>query len=218
LVGLYVRSGAFGQALQQYQQFESDLKRELGLMPSPATQALVFTTPKPLLNSTSSQAGTRTQYVNAQATAHFELGELALVANNYQAATSAARAGLAIALPAEDTQRMSLVARGHRLLGAALAMEGGDLLAAESHLQEAVAAHKLAENMNELCAALFELGNVAAQRGELKHAVELYKEAAQTAEVARTHYFHALAYNNLAYHSLLLGQTRSRQARARQRF
>ncbi len=206
LIGLYVRSGAFGQALQQYQLFEADLKRELGLTPSHETQALVFTAPKSLLSSTSPQGGTRTRYAIAQATAHFELGELALVANNYQAAVSAARAGLAIAVPAEDTQRMALLARGHRLLGAALAMEGSDLAAAESHLQEAVAAHRVTDNMSELCATLFELGNVAAQRGELKHALELYEEAARTAEIARTYYFLALAYNNFAYHSLLLGQ------------
>jgi tetratricopeptide (TPR) repeat protein len=52
---------------------------------------------------------------------------------------------------------------------------------------------------------LFELGNVAAQRGELTHALQLYKEAARTAEMAHVHYFLALAYNNFAYHSLLLG-------------
>jgi DNA-binding SARP family transcriptional activator len=206
LIGLYVRNGAFGQALQQYQLFESDLRRELGLMPTPETQVLVFTAAKSLHSSPTSQAGTGTRYANAQATAHFELGELALVATDYQAAVSAARAGLAIAIPAEDTERIALVARGHRLLGAALAMEGSDLRAAESHLHEAVAGHRLTDNMSELCATLFELGNVAAQRGELGHALELYKEAARTAEAAHTYYFLALAYNNYAYHSLLLGQ------------
>jgi len=141
----------------------------------------------------------------AQSAAHFELGELALVANDYQAAAAAARAGLAIDVPAEDPQGMALVARGHRLLGAALAMEGSNLAAAESHLQEAVAAHRLTDNMSDLCATLFELGNVAAQRGELKRALEFYAEAAHTAEAAHVHYFLALAHNNFAYHSLLLG-------------
>ena len=211
LIGLYVRGGAFGQALQQYQLFETDLQRELGLVPSLETRSLVFTTPKAPLSSTTPQAITATRYANAQATAHFELGELALVANNYQAAGSSARAGLAIALPAEDTQRIALVARGHRLLGAALAMEGSDLRAAEGHLQEAVVAHRFTDNASELCATLFELGNVAAQRGELRHALKLYEEAAGTAEVAHTYYFLALAYNNFAYHSLLLGQHEAAQ-------
>src|SRR6266581_4212811 len=115
----------------------------------------------------------------AQSAAHFELGELALVANDYQAAASAARAGLAIDIPAEDSQRMALVARGHRLLGAALAMEGDDLAAAQSHLQQAVAAHRLTDNMSDLCATLFELGNVAAQRGLTKG-----KQLAETYEMS----------------------------------
>ena len=80
---------------------------------------------------------------SAQITAHYELGELALVANDHQAAVSAARAGLGIDLSVEHPEHMALIARGHRLLGAALAMEGSDLPAAESHLQEAVAAHRV---------------------------------------------------------------------------
>ena len=148
---------------------------------------------------------------SAQATAHLELGELALVANDYQAAASAARAGLAIDIPSGASQHMALVARGHRLLGAALAMEGSDLAAAERHLQEAVAAHRLTDSTSDLCATLFELGNVAAQRGELEHALELYAEAARTAEAAHVHYFLALAHNNFAYHSLLLGQLEAAQ-------
>ncbi|MFL5656366.1 MAG: AAA family ATPase [Ktedonobacteraceae bacterium] len=130
---------------------------------------------------------------SAQITAHYELGELALVANDHQAAVSAARAGLAIDIPPEDPRRMPLIARGHRLLGAALAMEGSDL-----------------------CATLFELGNVAAQRGQLLQALELYEEAARMAEAAHVYYFLALAYNNFAYHSLLLGHLKAaRRALAR---
>ncbi len=131
--------------------------------------------------------------------------------NDYQAAAAAARAGLAIDILAEDPQRMALVARGHRLLGAALAMEGSNLVAAEGHLREAVAAHRLTDNMSDLCATLFELGNVAAQRGELKRALEFYAEAAHTAESASVHYFLALAHNNFAYHSLLLGHLKAAQ-------
>src|SRR5262249_39632009 len=41
LIELYIRTGAIGQALRQYHQFETGLRQELGLTPSPATQALV---------------------------------------------------------------------------------------------------------------------------------------------------------------------------------
>jgi tetratricopeptide (TPR) repeat protein len=148
---------------------------------------------------------------SAQITAHYELGELALVANDHQAAVSAARAGLGIDIPPEHPEHMALIARGRRLLGAALAMEGSDLAAAEGHLQEAVAAHRVIDNKSDLCATLFELGNIAAQRGELLHGLELYEEAARTAEAAHVYYFLALAHNNFAYHSLLLGHLKAAQ-------
>lgn len=141
----------------------------------------------------------------ARAAAHFELGELALVANDFHSAARAARAGLALEQSANHTLPMEQAARGHRLLGAALAMEGSDLPSAERHLQEAAATHRLTDTTNELCATLFELGNVAAQRGEIERALELYQEAARTAELAHSHYILALAQNNFAYHSLLLG-------------
>lgn len=149
----------------------------------------------------------------ALATAHFEMGELALVTNDYLAAISAAESGLEVCISLEGAQRTALQARGHRLLGAALAMEGSNLPTAESHLQKAIAAHRLADNLDDLCATLFELGNVAAQRGELLRALEFYNGAANTASKAHDYYFHALACNNFAYHSLLLGRSEAaRQA------
>jgi tetratricopeptide (TPR) repeat protein len=96
--------------------------------------------------------------------------------------------------------------RGHRLLGAALAMEGSDLVGAEDHLRQALAAHRQTNHPGDLCATLFELGNVAAQRGDLIRALDSYAEAARTAETGRVYYYLALACNNLAYHHLLLGQ------------
>jgi len=150
--------------------------------------------------------------VMAQVKAYFAAGELALVANNYDDAAQAANKGLSLSSSLPDEQHVSLMARGHRLLGAALAMEGSDLSTAEHHLQEAVAAHKLSDNREDLCAVLFELGNVAAQRGEIARALELYEEAAKAAEAAHVYYFQALAYNNLAYHSLLLGQLEAAQS------
>ena len=143
----------------------------------------------------------------AQATAYFERGELALVSNDYIAATEAAEAGLQLRslLSETDPALAELSGRGYRLLGAALAMEGRDLPAAEHHLLQATAAHRQTDHPADLCASLFELGNVAAQRGELLRALEFYEEAIHVAEAGQAHYFHALAQNNFAYHSLLLG-------------
>ena len=72
-------------------------------------------------------------------------------------------------------------------------------------------AFQVTDNKSDLCATLFELGNIAAQRGELLQALELYEEAARTAEAAHVYYFLALAHNNFAYHSLLLGHLKAAQ-------
>jgi DNA-binding SARP family transcriptional activator len=148
----------------------------------------------------------------SQAEAHFEMGELALMSNDYKLAGQAAQDGLSLlndnkpAFPPTSLEFNMLSGRAHRLLGAAFAMEGSDLIAAEKHLQDAVAAHRRTGNQGDLCAGLFELGNIAAQRGELARALDFYAESAQTAEAGRIHYYHALARNNFAYHSLLLGK------------
>src|SRR5262249_51867933 len=147
----------------------------------------------------------------AMADAYFEMGELALVSNDYQAAVAAARTGLALCGSLEDTRLARLEGWGSRLLGAALAMEGSDLHAAERHLQEAAAAHRRIERSGDLCADLFELGNVAAQRGELARGLAYYKAARRAAESGHVYYFLALAYNNFAYHSLLLGRPQAAQ-------
>jgi DNA-binding SARP family transcriptional activator/tetratricopeptide (TPR) repeat protein len=146
----------------------------------------------------------------AQAAAYFAMGELALMSNDYQAASRAAGAGLDLVKAAEPGA-VALSARGHRLLGAAYAMEGSDLAAAEAQLQQAVAAHRLAGNQLDACAGLFELGNIAAQRGELPRALDLYQEAAHAAQAGAIHYYLALAHNNVAYHSLLLGEVGAAQ-------
>ncbi|WP_376794747.1 AAA family ATPase [Thermogemmatispora sp.] len=138
--------------------------------------------------------------------AYFELGELALIMNDYREAIACAEAGLAVPDPPQASARPALLAAGHRLLGAALAMEGSDLTAAEAHLQQAVRSLRQCGNVGDLCAPLFELGNIAAQYGELRQALQLYSEAADAARAAHNYYFLALAYNNTAYHSLLLGE------------
>jgi DNA-binding SARP family transcriptional activator/tetratricopeptide (TPR) repeat protein len=142
----------------------------------------------------------------AQAIAHFEMSELALVTADHAAAIAAAEAGLGVCAPSGDAALAALAGRGHRLLGAAMAMGGHDLRAAEDHLQAAVVADRNAGHLSDQCATVFELGNVAAQRGDLARALELYDEAARVAETGRVHYYLALACNNFAYHSLLLGR------------
>jgi tetratricopeptide (TPR) repeat protein len=151
----------------------------------------------------------------AQVGAHFEMSELALMSNDYQSAARAAEAGLAIIHSLDATRSLystlySLAGRGHRLLGAAFAMEGSDLSIAENHLQKAVE-HQQVGNQSDLCAALFELGNIAAQRGELGRSLEMYAQSAHVAEAGRVHYYLALARNNFAYHSLLLGDVNAAQ-------
>ena len=151
----------------------------------------------------------------AQAQAHFESSELALMSIDHHTAAQAARAGLALltAFGSDDPSPaiQSLTSRGYRLLGASLAMEGRDLPAAEEYLQKVVAVQRQMIDHGDLCAVLFELGNVAAQRGELQRALNFYEESAHVAEATRNHYYLALAYNNFAYHSLLLGQLEAAQ-------
>lgn len=148
---------------------------------------------------------------HAQAEAYFEMSELALISNNYRIALQAAEQGLKVLHMNMGHSPTALLGRGYRLLGASLAMEGRDLADAEEHLQKAVAVHREIENQGDLCAVLFELGNVAAQRGELKRALDFYDESARVAEAERIHYYLALACNNYAYHSLLLGRVDAAQ-------
>jgi DNA-binding SARP family transcriptional activator len=154
----------------------------------------------------------------AQAEAHFEMGELALMSNDYHLAARSAQDGMALlqdggpALQSGSHAFNTLSGKAHRLLGAAFAMEGSDLTIAEKHLQEAVAAHRRTANQGDLCAGLFELGNIAAQRGELSRALDFYAASAQAAEAGRIHYYHALARNNYAYHSLILGRVGAARA------
>jgi len=148
---------------------------------------------------------------SAQAAAYFEMSELALMSIDYRSARQAAEKGLALIENSIQDASTVAIGRGYRLLGASLAMEGRDLAAAEEQLQKAVAVHRKTENQGDLCATLFELGNVAAQRGELQRALDFYDESAHVAETERIHYYLALARNNFAYHSLLLGRVEAAQ-------
>ncbi len=158
----------------------------------------------------------QSDHLAAQATAHFERGELALMANNYTLAIASAEAGLALCESAKEEHPGAQSGRGYWLMGAALAMEGRDLPAGERYLQEAAASHRRINDSAGLCADLFDLGNVAAQRGDLAHALEFYQEAEQAAEAGHIPYFLALAHNNFAYHSLLMGRIDAAQQAVKQ--
>ncbi len=153
----------------------------------------------------------KAQDPESQADAYFEMSELALISINYRSARQAAEQGLEIIKTINGDSPSISLGRGYRLLGAALAMEGRDLVAAEEYLQKAVAVHRQFKNQRDLCAVLFELGNVAAQRGQLQRALDFYEESARVAEAERIYYYLALARNNFAYHSLLLGRVAEAQ-------
>src|SRR6266568_32845 len=339
LIRLYMYTGAVGQALRQYQQFETELRQELGLIPSSETQALVSTALESRRNAAPQSRGQVQMPISTSQARPFvrrddllqRLSNLSSHAHYLLDVMAVANQPLPFALlrefPGVQGDQLSatiedLVARGllrettrdtfalvHHLLREALlhhlshlrrqtihrqlaitlescpalqqylplrqivmhAVIGEDIerarryglqmlgeLAREKasaetadllhHLHDLLAqtasthemlrltsalgqvyqslgqleqaafwhrrhfelAHKSAD-LPAQSATLFELGNVAAQRGELKRALEFYAEAARTAKAAHVHYFLALAYNNFAYHSLLLGQLEAAQ-------
>jgi DNA-binding SARP family transcriptional activator len=98
------------------------------------------------------------------------------------------------------------------LLGASYSLEGADLASAAAHLQAALGRLSAAAARGEPDAGreaqvVFELGGVAAQRGDLPAAVALYRQALAIAEASESdngRAFRVLARNNLAYHLHLL--------------
>ncbi len=98
------------------------------------------------------------------------------------------------------------------LLSTAYSIEGADLDSATAHLQAAERAltAAIAQGLvgpGRLAQVRFEMGSVAAQRGDLPAVVAFYRAALALAdasddEVARAH--RVLAHNNLAYHLHLL--------------
>ena len=93
--------------------------------------------------------------------------------------------------------------------GTALSIEGADLEEAKAHLH---AARNLWEHSDDcepltLAQIKFELGSLTAQQGDLQLAVQYYREsltAASQSGLEESVVQRILAYNNLAYHLLLL--------------
>ncbi len=97
-------------------------------------------------------------------------------------------------------------AAAHFLMGAGLLQSTSTLGEAEAHLLEA--ARLATENhlLDVAARSRFELGNLLAQQGDLAAAVQAYRDTLLLAEAAGDQIQVALAHNNAAYHSLLLGQ------------
>jgi DNA-binding SARP family transcriptional activator len=135
--------------------------------------------------------------------AQFGLGESLLMQARYGEAIE-----LAQSLSADATHATR--ARVEALWGTALSLEGTDLARAADHLQEAAALlrdESAPVDAAQLAQIIFELGNVAAQQGDLPKAIALYQESldiAGSAESEASLPQRILAYNNLAYHRHLL--------------
>jgi predicted ATPase/DNA-binding SARP family transcriptional activator len=174
----------------------------------------------------------RVEIYLAIAEAHFQMGALAQASEACRAAlelaearhdeAAADRARLMLARTLIGQARYAevieiaqqVLAAGHDenmvsaelLWGTALSVEGVDLAGAAEHLQIAAAFCAAQSNPADLAQIKFELGSIAAQRGDLPTAIAFYREALAVAEAnpSAAHY-RVLAHNNLAYHLLLLG-------------
>lgn len=155
--------------------------------------------------------------------AHLALARAYVVQARFDETIELARKVLVEGLP-ENAVRAEL------LWGTALSLEGADLDAAATHLGKA---RKLCQGRGEIsdkrrpagslgpwvhtdedhpARIRFELGSVAAQQGDLEHAVELYRQALELAcgEEGLQDWC-VLAHNNLAYHLHLLGNPDARE-------
>jgi DNA-binding SARP family transcriptional activator len=112
-----------------------------------------------------------------------------------------------LAQPLSRSPRPEVRFHAEFVWGAALSLEGADLAGAAEHLRAAAALCALHPDPAARARVAFELGNLAAQQGDLPAAVACYREALAAAEAAprAAAPWRILAHNNLAYHLLLLG-------------
>jgi DNA-binding SARP family transcriptional activator len=136
--------------------------------------------------------------------ARLALGEVLLVQARFDEAITLAR-------QIQESGNPERSMKAEILWGTALSLEGADLASAADHLQRAASACPVENFPLELSHIKFELGSIAAQQGDLEQAVSLYQEALAAAQQVPTELSYSaqiLAYNNLAYHLLLLGDSR----------
>jgi DNA-binding SARP family transcriptional activator len=104
--------------------------------------------------------------------------------------------------------RPEMIVSAEMQWGTTLSIEGADLSGAAEHLQNAEALLRQQSEQPDaarLAQIKFELGSVAAQRGDLEEAVALYRDTIEIgAQDGQALPFRVLGYNNLAYHLYLL--------------
>ena len=141
-------------------------------------------------------------------TAQTEVARLALAQSLLLQARFAEAIALATRVQASGDRKN--VASAELIFGTALSLEGADLDGAAQHLRQAESLCVECADLANLVHAKFELGSVAAQQGDLQQAVALYRETLALAESSRDEAalaWHILAYNNLAYHLHLMGDS-----------
>ncbi len=95
--------------------------------------------------------------------------------------------------------------QAHFLLGASKLRSGGSLFEAETEITEA-ARLAVEKGMPDLAAhGRFEVGTLAAQRGDLPAAIRAYHDTIELAQLSGDRYQQILALNNAAYHEILDG-------------
>lgn len=145
---------------------------------------------------------------SSQETAQTETAQLALA----QSLLPQARfvEAIALATRVQASEDKNNVVSAELIVGTALSLEGADLAGAAQHLRQAESLCVGGADLAGLVHAKFELGGIAAQQGNLQQAVGLYREAlaiAESSQAPAALTWHILAYNNLAYHLHLMGDS-----------
>lgn len=147
---------------------------------------------------------------------------------------------IVLARQVKETGRPENAMQAEFIWGTTLSLEGADLKSAAKHLQLAkMLCHEIYERPDyaekrtaedssaedvialtrpdyhaDIAQMQFELGSVAAQQGDLEKAIGLYRDALEAARQSHNEQgilWQVMALNNLAYHSLLLGDPEALQ-------
>jgi len=138
------------------------------------------------------------------AEARIAMARLFFFRSEYRQASELAQASLR---ELENLERPDprIIAQAHTIWGTALAIEGSALEGAKAHLMQALQSYERVNDAVGLCNVQFQLGNIAAQEGELEQAVAFFEQAFANAGRGEELMWQAMASNNTAYHAMLLG-------------